>query len=149
MESCAWVAVLRQVPAEQQDQYMLVTVGGTEIAIQSLLRVEREFVALKGRLAGSQEAGRIFFVPFSQIDYFGTQKPIKDSEFNDVFGSLVVPTEGEPSPAAERQAEMPVSPSVAGFGSGPRPAIRSEVLDRYRSRPSSSPALPPTRPNGA
>jgi hypothetical protein len=149
MQSSAWFALLRHIPAEQHDQYMLVTVSGTEIAIQGLLLIEQEFVALKGRLSGSQEAGRVFFIPYAQIDYFGTQKPIKDTEFAEVFGSLVVPDgpygpDGGPDGADQ---EMPLGPSsMARNGSGPRPVIRSEVLERYRSRPSSAAILPNTRP---
>src|SRR5262249_57453549 len=98
MQNSTWGALLRHIPAEQQDQYMLVTVSGTEIAIQNLLRIDRGFVALKGRLAGSQEAGRVFFIPYDQIDYLGTQKPIKDSEFSEGFDSLVIPPADEPHP---------------------------------------------------
>src|SRR5947209_20628161 len=91
MQNSAWVALLRHVPAEQHNRFMLVTTSGTEIAVQSLLRIEQEFVALKGRLAGSQDAGRVFFIPYANLDYFGTSQPIKDSEFNETFGSLIVP----------------------------------------------------------
>jgi hypothetical protein len=150
MENRAWAALLRHISPEQHDQYMLVTVGGTEIAIQGLLRIDHEFVIIKGRLSGSQEAGRVFFLPFAQIDYFGTQKPVKDSEFNEVFASLVIPTEPSTTAASTAPPEAPVAPSHApARGSGPRPAIRSEVLDRYRSRPSSSAILPPARPSGS
>src|SRR5690348_192444 len=83
MQSCAWVALLRHIPVEQHHHYMLVTVSGTEIAIQGLLRIEQECVVLKGRLSGSQEAGRIFFVPYAQIDYFGTLQPVKDDVFQE------------------------------------------------------------------
>ena len=148
MQNSAWVALLRHVPVEQHNQFMLVTASGTEISVQSLLRIEQEFVALKGRLAGSQDAGRVFFIPYANLDYFGTSQPIKDSEFNETFGSLIVPE------ASAATAAAPVEPSVlagapARPDSGPRPAIRSEILDRYRSRPASSAALlPEPKPNG-
>jgi hypothetical protein len=148
MQSSAWASLLRHIPAEQHDQYMLVTVSGTEIAIQGLLRIEEECVALKGRLAGSQEAGRVFFVPYAQIDYFGTQKPVKDSEFNDLFGSLSFTDEPVPPPASE--PPPPVAPSQSVIRSHlPRPVIRSEVLERYRSRPGSASMLPNPKPNGS
>ena len=123
----------------------LVTVSGTEIAIQGLLRIEQEFVALKGRLSGSQEAGRVFFIPYANIDYFGTLSPVKDSEFNETFGSLVVPA----TAAAAAPADLGVLASApARPEPTPRPTIRSEVLDRYRSRPSSAALLPNAKPNG-
>src|SRR5262245_20524354 len=83
MLGAVWGALIRHIPAEQQNQYMLVTRSGVEIAIQSFLRVEAHLLIFKGRLAGSQEAGRIFFLPYSNIDFIGTALPVKDSDFND------------------------------------------------------------------
>jgi hypothetical protein len=147
MQNSSWVALLRHIPAEQHNQYTLTTTSGIEITLQALLRIEQEFVVLKGRLAGSQDAGRIFFVPYEHIDYFGTLQPMKDSDFNEVFNSLVLP-----SPATTAaQAELPAILPQAGQGrpdSGQRPTIRSEVLDRYRGRPSSAAILPTGKPNG-
>lgn len=143
MQSQVWTAVLRHIPAEQHNQYMLVTSGGAEIAIQSLLRLEEQFAIVKGRLSGSQDAGRVFFIPYANIDYVGTSQPVKDVDFNAVFDSLVVPA-SEPLP--------PISPSGQGTQMRneppPRPAIRSEILDRFRSRPGSSAHLPTPRTNG-
>jgi hypothetical protein len=145
MQNSAWVALLRHLPPEQHNQFMLVTVGGTEIAVQSLLRIEQELVVVKGRLSGSQEAGRLFFIPYDHIDYFGSANPVKDTEFNETFGSLILPD----AAAAPAQPEPGVLASApAPPDSGSRPVIRSEVLDRYRSRPSSAAMLPNAKPNG-
>src|SRR5262249_8417364 len=136
----AWEAILRQIPAEQQDQYMLVTASGTEIALQSFLRIEAELVVVKGRLSGSQGQNRVFFLPYGHIDSCGTAKPVKDSDFQGVFGSLVIPAQ----PVAAYEAPLPdpasgEAPLLAGAngagtnGSSQRVAIRSEVLERFRN----------------
>ena len=91
MQSSVWALLLRQVPAEQHNNLMLVTSGRTEIAVQVLLRIDHEFMVIRGRLAGSQEAGRVFFIPYDQIDYFGFQEAIKESEFHDLFLSQGTP----------------------------------------------------------
>src|SRR5438105_367189 len=96
MRSAVWVALLRHLPPEQHDQIMLVTAAGTEIAIGGILRLEQEFVVIKGRLSGSQDSGRVFIIPFNQIDYLGFQKPLKDTEFHEMFASFVVPAGGAP-----------------------------------------------------
>jgi hypothetical protein len=163
MHSSAWVALLRFVPADQQNQLVLVTTGGTEIAMQCILRIDHEFMALKGRLAGSQDAGRVFFVPYSQIDYIGFAGEVKESAFHEMFGGLIVPAppgvgvNGYHAPLAVPEEARSASAEPEGRnasegsgkpGSGVRPAIRSEVLERYRSnRPTSSPSLQrPQRP---
>jgi hypothetical protein len=158
MHSSAWVALLRHIPAEQQDRFMLVTASGTEIAIQSFLLIEQECVAVKGRLSGTQDAGRVFFIPYSQLDYFGFQQEVKDAEFAALFGGLTLPEAPPPSPLvatnghAREPAEedtIPAPPAPPRPEAGNRPLIRSEVLERFRSRPSgpaSSPNLPNPRP---
>jgi hypothetical protein len=157
MHGSVWVALMRQIPPEQQNQYMLMTRSGVEIAIQSLLRVEPHLVILKGRLAGSQEAGRIFFLPYHNIDFVGSAQPMTDSDFNETFGSLVFP-EALPAPPPDTievsttNVQDPAAPARPSSPQGTNPAIRSEVLERFRSnRPTSSLNLPspvaPSRPS--
>lgn len=153
MHNSAWAALFGHIPAEQQNKYMLVTSSGTEIAIQSFLRVEAELVVLKGRLSGSQEQGRVFFIPYKHIDYLGTALPTKDTEFQEVFGSLEFPVAPEPSPLIrEEEPELPevVPAGSNGLSAGDRSGIRSEVLERFRSirptAPSSSLNLPRPQP---
>jgi hypothetical protein len=141
MQNCAWIALLRHIPPEQQARFMLVTASGTEIAIQSFLLIEGEFVAIKGRLSGTQETGRVFFIPYAHIDYFGFAQEIKDSEFTDLFGNLEVPppapviySAGGNGHAAVPYQAAPPEPEPAPTTSPSRPSIRSEVLERFRSR---------------
>jgi hypothetical protein len=155
MQSSVWALLLRQVPAEQHNNLMLVTSGRTEIAVQVLLRIDHEFMVIRGRLAGSQEAGRVFFVPYNQIDYLGFQQPIKESEFHEMFDGLNVPAPEAaptpataPPPAAEPEPTPPVAPSAKGVG---RPAtpIKSAVLERFRARSVTSPGTTPRPPSEA
>src|SRR5579883_1133758 len=125
MHSHVWAAVVSHIPPEVQDKLMLFTLGGNEICLQSFLRIDREFMVVKGRLSGSQEAGRIFFVPYAQIDYLGTQQPWKDTEYEEVFGQLVTPAD-QPVPVARTPALPERPPSIVGLpmgGSTPAPAV--------------------------
>jgi hypothetical protein len=153
MHNAAWVILFRHVPAEEQGKLMLVTASGTEIAIQCFLRIDPESVALKGRLAGSQDAGRVFFIPYSHIDYLGYQQPLKESDFHDLFGSLELPgaatvveppaavpaTEpaGEPEPAPATEPAAPNGKSAPGVRNPL--AIKSTVLEKFRARSLTNP----------
>ncbi len=137
MHDAAWVKLLRHIPASEQSNLMLVTTSGTEIAIQSLLRIDPECLALRGRLAGSTDAGRVFFVPYSQIDYFGFQQPLKEADFQQLFGNLdsltatssTDPEPAEPAPAPSAQPTPPRTPV----------AIKSVVLEKFRARSNTNP----------
>jgi hypothetical protein len=145
MQNSAWISILRQIPAEQLNNLMLVTSAGTEIAIQTLLRIDAEFVAVKGRLAGSQDAGRVFFIPYANIDYFGFQSAIKEAEFQEMFSSLPQGTVSAPSESdAPLEAPVAFAPSASlpkppdsGLVRVPGP-IKSAVLERFRSRVTSA-----------
>ena len=166
MDNLAWVAILRHIPADKLSGFTVIITGNIEITLQSLLRFDPEFVVIKGRLSGSQDAGRVFFVPYCHIINLGTLNPIKDEEYEAIFGNLTIPTSSAPiAPSMSLPSVAPIPEPITtnghsasngqnGYGgmtqvdSGVRASIRSEVLDRFRSRssgPSSSANLPNPR----
>jgi hypothetical protein len=129
MPNVAWERLLRQLPVKEQDGLKLVTNTRTEIAVQSILRFDADFLIIKGRLAGSQDAGRVFFIPYAHIDHLGFYREVKDAEFDEMFGAL------DAQPLA----------AIAAIAAAPEPAteeskapMKSAVLERFRSRGSST-----------
>jgi len=161
MQSISWAALLRHFPVTFQEGLVVKTLNGTEIAVQSILRIDQEFFAVKGRLAGTQDVGRIFFVPYSQVDHLGYQKELPDSEFKSIFDKLVMPSpeaawvttshdavEEPPSDAIT----PPIEPAEAGSVASADPVnpvpLKSAVLERFRAR-SGSPSPIDSRPSQA
>jgi hypothetical protein len=157
MQSSAWALVFRQFPPEQHNNLML-SIGGIEIAVQDLLRIDHEHVAIRGRLAGSQDAGRLFIIPYQSINYLGSHRPCKESDYQELFDKVEFPaptTVPEPAeeatvatpPAAPAEPETtPAASSAKVSPSSKTPVpIRSTVLERFRARTSSgsSIVLPP------
>ena len=120
MPSTAWIRLLRLVPAKDQDNLMLLTSNRTEFAVQAILRLDPDFLIIKGRLAGSQDQGRVFFIPYEQIDHIGFYRAFKDAEFNEMFADLEAPA----APAEPAAAET----------NGSKTPMKSAVLERFRSR---------------
>ncbi len=147
MHDSAWMKLLRHIPASEHSKLMLVTTCGTEITIQCVLRIDPECLALRGRLAGSTDAGRVFFVPYANIDYFGFQQPVKEAEFHEMFGNLEE-LSGGTSPESAAASE-PVAPSKqpgdATASRGPT-VIKSTVLEKFRARSATNPGTQ-LRPN--
>lgn len=123
MAHIAWERLLGQIPAKEQDGLMLMTNTHTEIAIQSILRLDADFLMIKGRLAGSQDAGRVFFIPYAHIDHLGFYRAVKDTEFDEMFAGLNAPP---PLPAIAVAPEPPAEEL--------KTPIKSAVLERFRSR---------------
>ncbi len=115
MQSYAWAALFRHIPVNVHGNLMLVTRSGTEICVQVILRVDHEFLAFKGRLAGSQDAGRLFFLAFDQIDYLGFQQEVKEEVFHELFDGLNIapPAMAAPLPPPESAAEPAPEPEPA------------------------------------
>jgi hypothetical protein len=145
MQDAAWMKLLRHIPASEQSKLMLVTTCGTEITIQCILRIDPECLALRGRLAGSTDAGRVFFVPYSHIDYFGFQQPLKEAEFHELFsnmGALTADTPPGETPAPQADAPEPAAPSPVKANQTPTrgpTVIKSAVLEKFRARSVSNP----------
>ena len=108
MPSAAWARLLRLIPPKDQDNLMLLTSNRTEFAVQAILRLDPDFLIIKGRLAGSQDQGRVFFIPYEQIDHIGFYRAVKDAEFNEMFAELEVaglrpPNRRPPRPTGRRR----------------------------------------------
>jgi hypothetical protein len=150
MQNASWGTLLRQLPADQHDTLIVRTTTGTEIAVQNLLRIDFEFVIVRGRLAGSQDQGRVFILPYENIDYFGVNRVVKDEEYNALFAGVVIPDPGarptEQIPAVAAPPAAHATPSAKKTVSdGPLPAVKpsraaaagpvkSSVLERFRTR---------------
>jgi hypothetical protein len=129
MLNASWATLLRQIPVDQHDQLMLHTANGTNITIQSLLRIDFEFVIFKGRLTGSQEQGRLFILPYSNIDYFAFTRTVKEEEFAALFANVNIPDpDAPPKPAAVEEPRPVLKPSRQGA------PVKSSVLERFRTR---------------
>ncbi len=154
MHTAQWINLLRRIPPEVHPQLMLVTNSGTEIAINALLMVEGECLGIKGRLAGSQDTGRVFFIPYSHIDYLGFQRAVSEEEFRTYFGeggSALRTRSGEsrvdiPLFATEPTTASPsveTPPATSTSSRTPLPS-RSALLESIKARGVPGRTPPPT-----
>jgi hypothetical protein len=158
MRSIAWAALLRHIPPALHDNLTLVARSGVEITIQAILRIDHEFLGFRGRLAGSTDAGRVYFIPYSHIDYLGFTREVKDAEYREVFDNLVMPLPdavlaAPVAPSAALALSLADAPQTAeteaaadGAAASNAPAtrmnmpIKSAVLERFRQRAPNGPA---------
>lgn len=159
MQAQTWIALFRHIPPEKHPLFSVITSNGTEISVQLIMRIEADFAIIKGRLSGSQDAGRVFFIPYAAIDSFSYTNPVKESDVAELFDSLKFDAAVAPPPPIPVPEPVPVTPSARvivpsraseqglrpsmNSDQGTKPIIRSEVLERFRNaRPGSSVNLP-------
>lgn len=143
--AAAWIRLLRRIPPSQADNLAVATTAGAELSIQSILRLDEDFLVVRARLAGTSEAGRAFFIPYDQIDLVGFQKPVREEDVRALFdgpdawpaaeqpfAAPPEPVEREPAAATAGSPELPPAPP------GPSDAralpTKSKVLANLRAR---------------
>ena len=82
MQNRAWIKLLQRIPPDRHDGLVLMATTGVEISIQTILRQEEDYLVLRGRMAGTTDSGRVFFIPYDQITYLGIVRELKEAEVN-------------------------------------------------------------------
>ena len=59
--------------------------------VQKIIRLESEFMIIRGRLAGTHEAGRVQMIPYSQLAFVAVVRDLKDTEVEAIFGKGAPP----------------------------------------------------------
>jgi len=154
MDGSAWVALLRTIPQALHDNLVLVTRVGQEFTVQNIFRMEEDFVVIRGRMAGTVDAGRVFVIPYTELHYVGFQKPLKEKDVTAIFSGQFTGTHSADekegaveaaAPAPEPVPPAPVEPvaapeptpgpsSVPEIEIKPKPAAKGLLLERVRAR---------------
>ena len=86
MKNEEWIEIFRSIPEERHASLVVVLTNSSEISVDCLFRFEPTFVILRGRLGGTTDDNRAFFVPYSSIQYFRIDRVIKLEELADLVG---------------------------------------------------------------
>ena len=138
MQSAAWKAIFNRIPREHHEIMMVVTSIGIEINVRSIQLLEPDYVVIRGRLGGTTDAGRVFFIPYDQINYLTFNAEIKEDQVADMLG-VDAPPEKPPIPDAEGVRPAPQAPAEPAQPV-PAPAkpevapTKMALLERIRAR---------------
>ena len=102
MQGPSWIALFERIPPKLHDQLALTLVTGTEILMQSILRLESDFALIRGRMSGSTDAGRVLILPYDQLVNLAFTKRMLEPEVQAVFGQTL---ESPTAPAGEAAGE--------------------------------------------
>jgi len=138
MQNNHWTDLLRLIPEDQQNKLVVTTLTGVDLNIEIILRLDETFLVFRGRISGITDEGRVFFVPYRQIDYLQLNRHVKEEEIHAMFGD---------GPAAD--AGRPLSGTFESAPSGVFAAVKPTPGSRQgQSTSPASPSSPaPTRPS--
>ena len=113
--------LVRRIPPDQQSNLVLMTTIGLEFSLRAIIRVEEEYVVIRGRIAGTTDTGRVFFVPYDQINYIGYQSEVREAQIDALYGDC------GPRPAPSEQPPAGIAVSVTAEGPPANGPIPTEV----------------------
>ncbi len=147
--SDSWIAMFRRIPSNLHDTLSLGLTTGSEIVVQKIIRLEPDFMIIRGRVAGTQDSGRIVMIPYAELTYVAIQRFLKDPEVEAIFGKgerwavaemVLSSTEGAPlgdpieeTPAAE-VASVDEPPPVVNPAKKPETTSKTALLAKLRDR---------------
>jgi hypothetical protein len=139
----SWISLFEQIPAKYHDNLALTMVTGAEIMMQSVLRLESDFVILRGRLAGSTDAGRVIVLPYDQIVNVAFIRPLLEPEVQSIFGKLLEsPTKQQEAPSGEAdQADAAKAAKGSETEAVDTPNGEEVPLRTIMNRPAAAPAV--------
>ena len=125
----AWIAMFRRIPADLHDTLALGLTTGAEIVVQKIVKLEPDFMIIRGRLAGTQDAGRIVMIPYSQLTFVAVIRDLQEAEIEAIFGkpraSAAVARSAIASASEEPTASMIPDATVNDPTAAVNPARRS------------------------
>ena len=131
----SWIAMFRRVPVDLHDVVAVGITTGDEIVLQKILKLEPEFMIILGRLAGTQDTGRLIVIAYAQLTYMAISRKLMDHEIHAIFGQ---DTEGFAAPIGAAKAEP-----ILGAASEPEPI--PEPLPKAESKPTVPETPPPPK----
>src|SRR4051794_19517135 len=144
-----WINLFRRIPANLHDNLALTLTNGMEIVIQRILKLDSDFAILRGRMAGTQDQGRVVVVPYQQFLSVAFTKRMTDPEALAIFGNstttfaeaIVLSGANDPDApltdgASEPEAEDTVNDGAPEVNAPARPEMPSKsiLLAKLRAR---------------
>jgi hypothetical protein len=134
MTNQEWIDMLRVIPEDDQNTLVLVLQNGSEISVDTLFRFESKFLILRGRVGGTTDEGRAFFVPYDQMLYFRIERITNLAELREMLNTvpgIAAPLVPETATLASPVPEPPVPPAAPPVTDAT--ASRNALLDRIRA----------------
>src|SRR5262249_11875739 len=108
MQSADWISMISRIPPEAHDGLCFLTSSGLHINVQAIVAKLPEVLILRGRIAGSTDAGFTFMVPYDRLVCLYLQRAVKEGDVVAWFP----------------EGGWPAEPAVAAAAVAPIPAVR-------------------------
>jgi hypothetical protein len=130
MQGASWIALFRRFPLNLHDGLILTLTTGAEVVIQKFVKLDQDYVILRGRMAGTQDNGRVVALPYDNIVAINVTRRLLEQEIEAVFGK-----EGQTF-----AANVALTAAASAESSGDTPLDTAEAVEE--AEPVEAPAKP-------
>jgi hypothetical protein len=150
MIDIVWLQVLQRVPTDYYDSLAIITVTGAELVIQQIFKIERDFMVLRARTAGTGDLGRTVILAYGQIDFMAFNRKMSEEDVLKIFGEPMPEIE-RPQPVMYQAATMapttPLPPAPPAFVPiKPKPPAQNVAAAAETAEPPDEEAAPAQKP---
>src|SRR6266404_3166987 len=129
MQSAAWAELLRLIPPALRENLSLTTSTGAEIALQNIVRADRDYLVIRGRVTGTTDGIGLFIIPFDRLSHLSFQRSVSEADVRALFegagqspaNAPSTPTEVGKTPSPDSTSNSPVEQNVGRHLSQPNP----------------------------
>jgi hypothetical protein len=149
VQNAAWLELLRLLPEAQHQNLLIMTADASEVFVSDIVRMEPEYLVLRGRVGGTSDTGLVFFVPYDRIAFVRLQKPVPEELVYGLYGMQPPERKAvEADPGAEAGTADESDDQAADRSTPARGVNRQELLERLRLRQQHGPGSRPTPVEG-
>jgi hypothetical protein len=131
MQGHGWIDLFKQIPSNLHDALGLGLSTGIEVVVQQLLRLDDDFMVLRGRTAGSNDGGRIMILPYGHLVSIAFNRRMMATEVEEIFGPSQFAVAAKPD-SDEGEAEGPVEQAAEPV---PTPADKKTPVPNGTKKP--------------
>ena len=127
--------LIKRVPADDHPKLVFVLTVGVSVNLDMVARVEKNYIVIRGREAGSNDEGRGFFIPFETIALIKLEKLVRINEFRAMYNEPLQESIGlgDDADEAPKEPSVAVTPKPASAPVGPTDTAKQNLLDRIRA----------------
>src|SRR5437588_1493229 len=116
MTNSDWIELFQLIPPEQHNTLLLVTQSGVNLGIELVIRTEPTYLVFRGRVCGNTDEGRVFFLPYSHIDYVNINRNVKEQDIKDMYDKFEVGRAGASADAGPSEGAAGTADEEAEAG---------------------------------
>jgi hypothetical protein len=137
MQNHNWINLLRIIPESRHNTLVLTTLSGVDLAIETVLRMEPTYLVFRGRVCGQTDDGRVFFLPYRQVDFLQINRSVSEAEINEVLNAPSEDLAGEldMGPQGSALEITVISPPKSDLSVGAPPASSPQAAPAAAPRP--------------